>query len=590
MKHLFIPFLALLLWACKPQIDKLRELPTLSETMDGIVTRLYENFEKAQLDTLSHSFILNYITPEEKKVLAHQYWVFEVNTPVTASIIRDKDQEVIPFWLEERGFTQTEMEVTNRHSTYEVWQKKFDEGRIHLGINGLDKHRPVYLVAVKPNDPTEELTINSVFPENQHIEELKTGAFTYHDWDELTLESVPEPLQGQSLLTTIRGRAREAHVVGAFRNTAYPSSSKPDQLLLTWSGDPATTMDIQWRTHVTNTESNVKYWPKGSTDTLIKEGKRLLMEDRMLQNDRYIHRFTAKLKDLKPATSYEYIVETKEGLSSAKENFSTAPARKSPLSFIWFGDVHNTEQWGDLIALANQTHQDHAFHIIAGDLVNTGLHRDDWDQFFAYGGRSFAQKPLLAVPGNHDSQDGLGAWMFEDMLSFPENGPEGLPAGRTYSFTYQNALFIMIDGTLNIKQQTDWLTDLLANSEEEWKILTIHFPPFNAVEPYEHIIDEWAPLFQKHQVDFVLSGHFHYYMRSKPMLGREVSDDPNKGTYYLISIGTHGKNKDAPKEAYAEEQFPASFLYQKVIIDGNTLSFDTFNLKGEIVDSFSLSK
>ncbi len=562
----------------------------MSETMDDIVTRLYEDFQKDQLDTISHSFVMEYISPKEKNVLAHQYWVFDVNTPVTVSVIRDKDQQITPFWLEERGFSLTDLEVKNRHSTYEVWQKDFPSGRVNLGINGFDKHRPVYLVAIAPQNREDNLQIDPVFPENQHIEELKVGALTYHDWSELTLDKVPEALQGQKLLTTVRGRAREAHLVGAFRNTSFPSSSKPDQILLTWSSDPSSTMDIQWRTHVTITESMVKYWPKGSTDTLTQEGQRLLMEDRMLQNDRYIHRFTAQLKELKPKTTYEYIVTTGEGGSSQLESFSTAPEEDDPFSFIWFGDVHNTKEWGDLMEKANQTHQDHALHIIAGDLVNTGLHRDDWDELFAFGGRAFAQKPLLAVPGNHDSQDGLGAWMYEDLLSFPENGPEGMPKGRTFSFTYHNTLFIMVDGTLKIKEQTAWLEELLENSQEDWKILTIHFPPFNAVEPYEHIIDEWAPLFQKHQVDFVLSGHFHYYMRSKPMLGREISDDPTKGTYYMISIGTKGKNEGAAKGYYAQVQFPASFLYQKVRIDGKSLSFDTFNLEGEIVDSFSLKK
>jgi predicted phosphodiesterase len=554
------------------------------------VTRLYENFDKQSLDTLSHAFILDYISQEERETLAHQYWIFEVNTPVTVSIIRDKDQKVTPFWLEERGFSLTGLEVKNRHSSYEVWQKNFEEGRVHLGINGFDKHRPVYVVAVAPRDTNANLEISPVFPEHQHFETLQEGAFTYHDWDELTLEAVPEELKGQQLMTTIRGRAREAHIIGAFRTTEYPSSSKPDQVLLTWSDDPSTTMDIQWRTHVTNAGSEVKYWLNGTTDTLVQEGNRQLIEDRMLQNDRYIHRFTAKLRDLKPNSTYEYIIGTEEGGSGQLESFSTAPIQENPFSFIWFGDVHNTKEWGDLIEKANQTHQDHAFHVIAGDLVNTGLHRDDWDQLFAYGGSAFAQKPLLAVPGNHDSQDGLGAWMYEDMLSFPDNGPEGLPPGRTFSFNYQNALFIMIDGTLNIRQQTDWLENVLENSQEEWKILTIHFPPFNAVEPYDHIIDEWAPLFEKYQVDFVLSGHFHYYMRSKPMLGREVSGAPEKGTYYMISIGTKGKNEDAEKDYYAEVQFPASFLYQKVRIDGKSLSFDTFNLEGEVVDTFSLSK
>ncbi|MEZ4904972.1 MAG: hypothetical protein R2822_26070 [Spirosomataceae bacterium] len=51
---------------------------------------------------------------------------------------------------------------------------------------------------------------------------MKVGAFTYHDWDDLTLSEVPVSLQGQILFSTIRGRAREAHLIGAFRQTSTP--------------------------------------------------------------------------------------------------------------------------------------------------------------------------------------------------------------------------------------------------------------------------------------------------------------------------------------------------------------------------------
>src|SRR5690606_5286437 len=98
--------------------------------------------------------------------------------------------------------------------------------------------------------------------------------------------------------TTIRGRAREAHLVGAFRETRFPSSKTADQLLLTWSGDPMTTMDLQWRTAPSIDEGIVKYWIKGNKDTISTTAKKFLMEDRLLQNDRFIHRFTAKLINL----------------------------------------------------------------------------------------------------------------------------------------------------------------------------------------------------------------------------------------------------------------------------------------------------
>src|SRR5690606_33245263 len=235
--------------------------------------------------------------------------------------------------------------VKNSLSVYEVWQRDYQAGEIGLGINGFDKHRPVYFISVGAQDPEDELQITPLFPEQQHFETMEAGAFTYHDWSGLTLTEVPEELEGQVLFTTIRGRAREAHLIGAFRNTDFPSSEKPDQVLLTWSDDPATTVDIQWRTSPSVTEGEVRYWIKDSQDTLSAGATPFLMEDRLLQNDRFVHRFTAALRGLQPGLTYEYQVRSEGGRSEVYQ-FSTSESEAANFSFLWTGDVHNSEVWG----------------------------------------------------------------------------------------------------------------------------------------------------------------------------------------------------------------------------------------------------
>lgn len=588
MKYLPLVTL-LLLFSCK---NGSREIisSSLPETMDDIVTRFYKSFEKPTLDTISDAFIQTYLSPSEKDILSTRYWNFEVNVPVTVFIMRDKDQLIAPFWLAPSGFEKMAMTVKNSLSTYEVWQKKFDRGSVDLGINGFDKHRPVYFVGVGPQNENDELKITPIFPENQHIEPFDVGAFTYHDWDELTLTEVPDKLKGQQLFTTIRGRAREAHLIGAFRNTDFPSSKIPDQVMLTWSGEPSSSIDIQWRTAPEIQSSQVRYWKTESSDTLTQRGNPKKMEDRLLENDRYIQRFTAKLTSLTAGTTYKYQVGNDQGVWTDPETFRTSSQTSSPFSFIWFGDVHNTDTWSDVIHQAEERHPENSFYIIAGDLVNTGLHRDDWDQLFGYAGKTISRQPLMAVPGNHDSQEGLGAWMYEDMFSFPANGPDELNPGRTYSFTYQNALYLMLDATLPTAPQTAWMEKVLQENTSEWVFVITHFPPYNAVEPYDNLIKEWVPVFDEYNVDMVMGGHYHYYMRSRPLINSEISPDSNKGTRYIISIGTKGKNKEAPKGYYAEVQFPAEFLYQHVEIDGKTLSYTSYNLKGEVVDQFSIKK
>ncbi len=105
-----------------------------------------------------------------------------------------------------------------------------------------------YFVSVAPQKSDDSLVLTNFFPANQFVGSLEDGAFTYHDWDELILSDVPEKMKGQKLLTTVRGRGVESWLAGVFRSTDYPSSKLPDQVMLTWSSDPGTGIDIQWRT------------------------------------------------------------------------------------------------------------------------------------------------------------------------------------------------------------------------------------------------------------------------------------------------------------------------------------------------------
>src|SRR5690606_26510205 len=240
---------------------------------------------------------------------------------------------------------------------------------------------------------------------------------------------------------------------------------------------------------------------------------------------------------------------------------------------------------------ADTVHPQTNFYLSVGDVVNTGLHRDDWDALFAYSGGIFQEKPFMAVPGNHDSQDGLGAGMFRDLLSYPENGPEGLPKGFTYAFRYKHALFLMIDVvSFPVSQQAAWIESQLANTDATWKFVVFHFPPYTLEEPYPDIVKNWVPLFDKYGVDMVMNGHFHYYLRTRPMRDSQPVKPEGDGTTYVMSISTRGKNDDSPAEPYGEKVFKKGHLYQHVQLDGRRLSFTCMDAEGTTLDHFELIK
>jgi len=116
---------------------------------------------------------------------------------------------------------------------------------------------------------------------------------------------VPDALKGQILLPTIRGRAREANLIDAFRKAPYPSSDKPDNVVLTWSGDPKTTQTIQWRSKTPG--ASVRYREAAATADspwLDAKAECRTLTDRLLVNDRETSHCTATLQGLKPGTTY----------------------------------------------------------------------------------------------------------------------------------------------------------------------------------------------------------------------------------------------------------------------------------------------
>lgn len=564
---------------------------TVKTVMDHAITRLYEQVPSDKYQTIDANFMLDFLSQEEKSTLATQYQYFKVNVPVTVSLMRDINQAVLPFWLKESGFKKTEKQVKNDMYTYEVWQKDFQPGWIHLGIPGFDKHRPVYFITVKPKTISEELKITGIYPSEYSLETMKKGAFTYHDWSDLTINELPKTLEGQILFTTVRGRAREAHVKGAFRETKFPSSNKPDQIVLTWSKDPSNSIDIQWRTNTSIKDGEVAYWKIGTTDTIKISATTKIMEDRMLFNDRYINRYTAQITGLAAGTSYNYKVGSKtHNVWSKTYHFKTEEEQTNNFSFIWFGDTHKDPKWAENLQKANMRHPDVDFYSIAGDIVTTGLYRNEWDEFFGYEKEIFSNKPLMLVPGNHDRQDGLGAWMYYDFFSLPKNGPKEVHPESTYAFEYGNALFLMIDSTHPNEAQTEWIENKLKNSKATWKFAMFHFPPYNFEEPYLDIQQAWCGLFDTYHVDMVMSGHIHYYMRSKPINNGKVVDHFSKGTVYAVSIGTHGNHDDIGEEPYAEKRFKDGRFYQHMTITDNVLQYNTYNEVGEIVDMFEIKK
>lgn len=567
---------------------------SVQQAMDSVVDRLHESSTPDRITQLDEAAIQKFLKEDERSAFATQFWCFDVNVPVVVSIMRHVKQDIVPFWLAESGFKKTDLVVKNSEFEYEVWQKSFPAGRVGLGINGFDKHRPVYFACVGPQRPGDKLNITNIFPTNTTISEMQVGSFTYHDWSDLFLTEVPDSLKGQVLLQTIRGRAREAHLIQAFRKTPFPSSEKSDQIVLTWNDDPRTTQAIQWRTSPAVEKGVVRYREKGAADSRWNEGvaEPSVMDDRLILNDRRVKRFTAVLRGLKPGTAYEYTVGgMTDDQRSAPVEFRTAPEDPPSFSFMVMSDTHNSPVNAELLAGAVEHHADAAFVVLSGDLVGTGQYRDDWDRLFGQVPEFFLRFPVVPAIGNHDDIDGLGADIYIGTFALPENGPKELQPERAYSFQYGNSLFLILDVTDVVENQTAWLEQQLRNSTATWKFAVFHFPPYSPDDENPDIVREWCPILERYHVDFVLSGHVHSYLRTHPLKDGKPMPSPAEGTIYLITVSVAGDPGPAvlPDYAAAVDRSGAP-LYQLFSIEGNRLTTRAYDKDGNVHDQLIVEK
>jgi len=587
-----LPWVVAVLLCVLPMATSAAE-PTVRDTVEGIVARMRASLEQQQMLAADRETVERFVTPADRAVLGTRYWCFDANVPVVVSVMRHTGQATAPFWLQERGFTKTDLRVRNEEYEYEVWQKEFPAGRVGLGINGFELHRPHYFVSVGPQQRGAALRLSRFFPASQRQHVMRPGASTYHDWSSLVLTEVPELLRGQVLLPTIRGRAREAHLIGGFRATPYPSSDRPDLVALTWSEDPRTTQTVQWRCSSSAAAGAVRWRPaaRSSAPWRTVRGTAVTLSDSRILNDPRVRWFTATMRGLRPGAAYTYAVGSPSGRWSAPATFRTAPQRPAPFTFVWLSDTHNRDSTAALLAQASRKYPDAAFCTVSGDLVGMGQYRDDWDQFFQHMGSFASRKPVAPAIGNHDTIDGLGAGLYRSLFGLPANGPRALQPERAYSFTYSDTLFLILDCTESTEVQKPWIEQQLRTTTARWKFVVFHFPPYSDPGEYADIVRDWCPLFDRHHVDFVLAGHVHELQRTYPLRAGRAVKRPADGTIYLVTVSVPQRPRMDPRPATTLlRSQPGPALFNTLTVDGKRLVMRVYDADGRVYDELKVTK
>lgn len=370
--------------------------------------------------------------------------------------------------------------------------------------------------------------------------------------------------------------------------TAGASDSAETNIVGRWlafGADSTTQMAVSWQVSGPVMRPQVRYGSDpsyGATAGAEATPLRTVLGTGASMTQHYLH---AELSNLRPGTTYHYRVEH-AGRVAADATFRTAPAAGStePFTFTAVGDQGVTADTVRLNRLVFQ--QQPVFHLVAGDLsyadsTGHGLPSDDlrparWDRYFAQGDGVASGAPWMVAAGNHEmeaaySHTGYGG--LERRFRLPGNGPAGCPA--VYSFRYANVGVVSLDANDTTDEltanrgysggrQTQWLISSLARLRDDpdidFLVVFLHQCAYavNAAHGSDGgVRTAWAPVFDRFEVDLVVSGHNHAYERSDPLRhgqvrrpapsGASITPEVDGTTYIVVGGGGIGlTNFDVP--------------------------------------------
>ena len=296
----------------------------------------------------------------------------------------------------------------------------------------------------------------------------------------------------------------------------YKPTLLPDRIVLTWTGDPATTQAVTWRTSTEVTKAWAEITEAGPGPKFVENADKVdATSQALLSNLSTAHFHTVEFENLKPSTKYAYRVG--DGVNwSEWFHFTTASDKPEKFSFIYFGDAQNDvrSMWSRVIREAYGDAPNAAFMLHAGDLINRAESDAEWGEWFGAGHWVNAMVPSVPVPGNHEQAklpDGTRrlSHHWRPTFALPEHGPKGLEE-TCYTLVYQGVRIIGLNSNQQQEDQAKWLDDVLAKNECSWVVCTFHHPMYSTGKDRDNseLRAIWKPILDKHRVDLVIENRW----------------------------------------------------------------------------------
>lgn len=370
------------------------------------------------------------------------------------------------------------------------------------------------------------------------------------------------------------------------------------------ASDNKTARTIMWQSDLAQ-DYSVEYRKAGSSDVQQVNGENISFQD---GKGNYIT-YRAALSGLEAGTAYEYRVNTAKN-KGTWHKLNTDGG--SGFTALIFPDSQSSDYsgWQKLARDAYDRNKDAALFVNMGDLVDNGEHDYQWNSWLRSVSTFSPDVPLAPVIGNHETY--TLDWKMRmpeaylHLFTTPDNGLEKYK-GQFYSFDYGDVHFTVLDTNFSemenfepqlMADEKAWLEQDLANSKAKWKIILQHrdimLYAFTDRPGVEHFIDvgtELMPIFEKYNVDAVLTAHLHTYRRRVPL--RNFAPDPNGIPYILTGVAGDVRYahiwQKSKLDAKGAPQ-PETANYMTLHADNAQLVFKAFLPDGTQFDEYTITK
>jgi len=301
-------------------------------------------------------------------------------------------------------------------------------------------------------------------------------------------------------------------------------------------------------------------------------------------------RHEVELTGLRPGAEYYYRIVVKGVPLAPRKAFRTnKDESQADFSFVVFGDTGTGGAMQKKMA-AQMLRAAPDFGLHTGDVVYPAGEAKDYEgKYFQPYQDMISSICVYPTPGNHDYRTDAGRPYF-DAFSLPANNPAD--SEKYYSFDYANAHIVSLDSNLPIggmreQEQFEWLKRDLAATRKLWKFVFLHHPPYSHSNHGSStpVRNRYSPLFERHAVDIVFSGHDHNYQRTVQI----NESSRGGGVIYIVTGGGGAGLYDVGRSewtAFARK----TYNFVSVSVKGSALTLSAIDDEGKVFDGLSLGK